>query len=136
MTRVMVFGTFDMVHEGHIDLFRQAKKLADDVYLIVSIARDKNVEKIKGARPKNPESARLSRVKKSELVDEAMLGDLEGYMPHIRAAQPDILALGYDQDGEYVENLARDLREAGLDTKIVRLRSHRPEMFKTSKLQK
>ena len=39
----MVFGTFDGLHKGHINFFQQAVKLAKNSYLIVSIARDKNV---------------------------------------------------------------------------------------------
>ena len=38
MTRIMVFGTFDMIHAGHEDLFRQARALAKEPYLIVSVA--------------------------------------------------------------------------------------------------
>ncbi len=55
MTRIMVFGTFDMIHEGHADLFRQARALASDPYLIVSVARDAVAQRIKGNRPRHSE---------------------------------------------------------------------------------
>ncbi|HEY4500387.1 MAG TPA: adenylyltransferase/cytidyltransferase family protein, partial [Candidatus Paceibacterota bacterium] len=48
MKRVMVFGTFDILHPGHLYFLRAAKKLGD--YLIVSLARDVNVRKIKGRK--------------------------------------------------------------------------------------
>ena len=41
----MVFGTFDGLHKGHLNFFKQAKKLAQKSFLIVSIARDLNVLK-------------------------------------------------------------------------------------------
>ena len=132
--RIMVFGTFDMIHEGHADLFRQARALAPDPYLIVSIARDASVARIKGNPARHSEAERLERVRAQPLVDKAVLGDEVGYIPHIIAAQPDIIALGYDQEGEYVESLARDLKEAGHSPRIVRLEAFRPETYKTSKL--
>ncbi len=134
MTRIMVFGTFDILHEGHVDFLRQARSLAPDPYLIVSVARDVSVARVKGARPRHPENGRLAAVVRHELVDEGVLGDLEGYIAHIRANMPDIIALGYDQEGEYVENLEKDLQEAGLSTKVVRLAACKPEVYKTSKL--
>lgn len=136
MTRIMVFGTFDMVHPGHVELFRQAKKLAPDAHLIVSIARDVNAARVKGASPRKSENERLALVRECEDVDEVVLGDVEGYVPHIREAQPDIIALGYDQEGEYVRKLEDDLKVAGLKIQIVRLKAHMPEIYKTSKLQK
>src|SRR3989338_2901486 len=135
-TRVMVFGTFDMIHGGHADLFRQARTLATDSYLIVSVARDEVVTRIKGTKPRNSEGARLATVKKNELVDEAVLGDASGYIGHILTNMPDIIALGYDQDGEFVENLEKDLQIVGLKTRIVRLVAHKPELYKTSKLSR
>lgn len=134
MARIMVFGTFDMVHEGHEDFFRQARALAPAPRLIVSVARDKVVERIKGIKPRNEEEARRAAVAEHELVDEAVLGDEEGYIRHIRANTPDVIALGYDQGGEFVENLERDLKGAGLSTKIMRLKAFKPELYKTSKL--
>lgn len=68
-------------------------------------------------------------------VDMAVLGDEEGYVPHITRERPDIIALGYDQAGEYVENLAQELAIAGLHPQIVRLEAHQPEVYKTSKLR-
>lgn len=134
MTRIMVFGTFDMLHEGHLDLFRQARELSDDPTLIVSVARDSAVQRIKGAAPRRSELQRLDLVRSCDLVDDAMLGDEVGYMHHIRAARPDIIALGYDQEGEYVARLEQDLAEAGLKTTVVRLHAHEPHVYKTSKL--
>lgn len=133
---IMVFGTFDMIHEGHADLFRQARALAPNPYLIVSVARDKIAQRIKGIKPKNSEEVRRATVAEHGLVDEAVLGDKEGYIWHIRANTPDIIALGYDQEGEFVENLEKDLRKAGLKTHIVRLAAFKPGLYKTSKLSR
>ena len=134
MTRILVFGTFDMLHEGHLDFFRQARSLAEKPHLIVSVARDASVARIKGAPPRRTESERLVLVQGSEFVDEAVLGDESGYVEHIRRAQPDIIALGYDQSGEYVEHLEADLTRAGIGAKVVRLKAFEPEKYKTSKL--
>jgi FAD synthetase len=134
MTRIMVFGTFDMVHEGHADFFRQARELAQDPYLIVSVARDGIVRRIKGAHPRRSEAERRALLERNTLVDEVVLGQEAGYVEHILEAKPDIIALGYDQEGEYVERLERDLMSAGIRPRIVRLKPFKPEEFKTSKL--
>ena len=134
MTRIMVFGTFDIIHPGHEDLFKQARSLAEDPHLIVSVGRDEVEERIKGFRPRNSEEVRRAVLALHPLVDEAIVGDTEGYMEHINMARPDVIALGYDQRGEYVDTLERDLATAGLHTKIVRLEAHKPEEYKTSKL--
>lgn len=132
--RIMVFGTFDMIHEGHVNLFKQARELADDPYLIVSVARDEVVTKIKGTKSRHPEKSRLRVVSEHPLVDKAVLGDEVGYIRHIRTNMPDIIALGYDQEGEFVEHLEKDLREAKMKTRVVRLGAFKPEVYKTSKL--
>ena len=134
MTRIMVFGTFDMIHEGHADFFKQARLLAPNPHLIVSVARDSSVARIKGGIPRHTESERLSMVAASSLADETVLGDELGYINHIALQMPDIIALGYDQEGEYVEHLEKDLRDAGMKTRVVRLTAFKPEVYKTSKL--
>lgn len=130
----MVFGTFDMLHEGHLDFLRQARALASVPHLIVSIARDSAVTRIKGAKPAHTELERMALLEANELVDEVMLGDETGYVGHIQQAAPDIIALGYDQKGEYVDRLAGELDAAGLHPNIVRLKPFKPEIYKTSKL--
>ena len=134
MTRIMVFGTFDMLHPGHEDFFRQARALAPDPYLIVSVARDSAAARHRAAGPRHSEEERAALVRAHELVDEVVVGDEAGYINHIMAARPDIIALGYDQTGEYVEHLERDLTTAGLKSKVIRLQAFQPETYKTSKL--
>ena len=63
--KIMVFGTFDGLHEGHLNFFRQAKKLSPGALLIVSIARDRNIKIIKGRASKFTERERMILVKKS-----------------------------------------------------------------------
>jgi len=133
-TRIMLFGTFDMIHEGHEAFFREARSLAPEPFLIASIARDASVLRIKGRLPRNDEDVRRRAVESHLLIDRAVLGDAEGYVPHIVAEDPHVIVLGYDQEGEYVVHLAKDLARHGLTPRIVRLSPHQPDIFKTSKL--
>lgn len=133
--KIMVFGTFDMIHKGHEDMFRQARSLAAEPHVIVSVARDSAALRHRGFLPQNDEEARRARLAAHELIDEAILGDEEGYVAHIVRVNPDIIALGYDQTGEYVEHLEEELARAGITPQIVRLSPFQPDMYKTSKLR-
>lgn len=128
--KIMVFGTFDGLHRGHLDFFKQAKRLAPGAYLVVSVARDRNVLDIKGRLPKRREKERLGAVEKSPLVNKAVLAGLREHLPHILRERPDIIALGYDQKA-YIKNLKKDLSERGLEVKLVRLLPFRPDIYKS-----
>jgi FAD synthetase len=131
--RILVFGTFDILHPGHENFFRQARKLVNHPFLIVSIARDANVKKIKGKKPIHSEKLRLQKVKQHPLVDKAVLGELKDYIGHIIELKPDLLALGYDQTA-YTEGLADKLFVKGNKVPIVRLKAFKPKRYKTSLL--
>lgn len=124
-----------MIHKGHEDMFRQARELASAPYLVVSVARDSAARRHRGFAPQNNEEVRRAALAAHDLVDEVVLGDEEGYITHIAHVNPDIIALGYDQGGEYVEHLEEELARSGLAPVIVRLKSFQPEIYKTSKLR-
>ena len=132
--RIMAFGTFDGLHAGHLDFFRQARNLDQSAFLIVSIARDKNVFKIKGDYPIKNEKTRFSLVKKCKLVDKVVLSGLKNHIPHIAKERPDIIALGYDQK-EYIKNLKKDLKTKGLNVKIVRMKPYKENIYKNRLLK-
>ncbi|MBI2631018.1 adenylyltransferase/cytidyltransferase family protein [Candidatus Nomurabacteria bacterium] len=132
--RIMVFGTFDGLHEGHLNFFKQARSLARDPYLIVSIARDKNVFKIKGKHSHNSEKVRMLLVKKSNLADKVVLSGVKNHIPHIVKEHPDIIALGYDQKA-YVKNLKKDLKAKNLSVKIIRLKPYQEKIYKNHLLK-
>src|SRR3989338_6273886 len=131
-SKIMVFGTFDGLHKGHLDFFKQARKLALEPFLIVSIARDKNVFKIKGKFPFFNEEKRMALIKKSKLVDKVVLSGIKNYLPHIIKEHPGIIALGYDQNA-YVKNLKKDLKNKGKGNKlvkVVRLKPYKHTIYK------
>ena len=135
-TPIMVFGTFDGLHKGHLDFFKQARRLSENPFLIVSIARDLNVKRIKGRSPSKGERARMIEVKKIRLVDKVVLGGNRNYLSHILKEKPEIIALGYDQS-EYTDNLKKELADAGLkNIKIVRLKKYYPNLYKSSIITK
>jgi cytidyltransferase-like protein len=133
-TKIMVFGTFDILHKGHLNFFKQARKLSRNPFLIVSVARDINVKKIKGVFSIKKEKQRLAEIKKCLLVDRATLGGVKNYIAHIKKQSPQIIALGYDQKA-YVKNLKADLKTAGINAKIVRLKAFYPKVYKSSFLK-
>ncbi|MFA6257337.1 MAG: adenylyltransferase/cytidyltransferase family protein [Candidatus Paceibacterota bacterium] len=131
---IMVFGTFDGLHLGHLNFFKQAKALAPKGFLIVSIARDKNVFKIKGQWPILKERQRVALVRQSGLPGRVVLGGLRSHLPHILKERPDIIALGYDQR-DYVKNLKKDLKEKRLLVKVVRLKPYKEKIYKNAILK-
>ncbi len=130
-SKIMVFGTFDGVHAGHLHFFREARRLSTHPFLIVSIARDANVRRIKGKRPRFGEKKRAALVKKTGLADKVVLGGLKNHIPHIIKERPDIVALGYDQKA-YVKNLKKDLALAGLPVILARLSPYKEKKYKNS----
>lgn len=122
---VLTFGTFDVFHEGHKYKLREAKKLGDK--LVVIVARDKNVEVLKGRAPQDNEQVRLANVQDFEAVDEARLGyeEWEQRLQVLEDVQPSVIALGYDQKGTIPEG----------PWEVVRLEAYKPEIYKSSLLR-
>lgn len=118
MVRVMATGVFDLLHPGHIQYLSEAKKLGDE--LVVVVARDTTAERFKH-RPILPEAQRLQMVAALKPVDRAMLGNEGNIYEILTEIRPDVIALGYDQvhnEGKILE----ESRARGLpETKVVRL---------------
>jgi len=133
MKKVIAFGTFDIFHEGHKNYLAQAKKLGE--YLIVVVARDETVLRIKSEWTKNSEEERLEVVRENGIADEVVLGSLENKYAVIEKYRPDVIALGYDQRVNLLE-LTERLKNLKLKAEIVRLESFEPEKYKSSKLRK
>jgi FAD synthetase len=131
--KVLVFGTFDMVHPGHISLFREAKKLGD--HLTVVVARDRTVEELKGRKPKINENERLEHVSELSLVDKAVLGNSHDKYAVVEKTRPDVICLGYDQIS-FTEELEAELKKRRIKAKIVRLKPYKEDMYKSSKLNR
>ena len=131
----MVFGTFDGLHAGHLNFFKQARDLIPGSLLIVSVARDKNVKKIKNFFPILNEKRRISLIKKSKMADRVVLAGLNDHIPHIIKEKPEIIALGYDQKSFYLKNLKKELQNKGLAVKIVRLQPYKEKIYKNHLLK-
>lgn len=132
MKKVMVFGTFDILHPGHLNFFKQAKKYGD--YLIVVIGRDETVKKIKGRTPKHNENKRVRQVEKIGLANKVAPGYLKDPYRIIQEYKPDVICLGYDQNF-FAGGLSQALKKIKLKTRIVRLKPYKPHLYKTSKLR-
>ena len=128
MTTVICFGTFDVLHLGHLNYFQQAKKFAD--YLMVVIARDKNTNK----KTLFNENERLELIKNLSIVDEAVLGDLDDQFKIITKKQPNFICLGYDHPIQE-EKLQKELNKFNINPKIIRTKAFHPEKYKSSKIK-
>ena len=128
---VMVFGTFDLLHPGHLNFFRQAKEHGKK--LIAIIARDETVKTIKGNYPEEDEQTRLQNVKSANDIDLASLGNRNGNKFNIiKDHMPDIICLGYDQEVDII-SLKKFLASESI--KIIRLKPFKPDIHKSSKLK-
>lgn len=129
MTKVMVFGTFDILHPGHEHMLKEAREYGD--FLLAVVARDKTVCAVKERPPVNDENTRLRNLRKLGIANKVILGCLGDKYQTVRREKPDIVALGYDQKA-FVDKLAEALLP---HARIVRLSPFRPDIYKSSKLR-
>jgi FAD synthetase len=132
MKRAMVFGTFDIIHPGHRSFLRQARKKGR--WLIVSVARDEFIRKVKGRDPVHTEQERITQLLETGLVKEAYLADEQiGTYSTVQRARPDVICFGHDQDA-LKKNLLAWMSENNLHIPTWTLKAHKPHRYKSSKI--
>lgn len=126
MTRVIAFGAFDPLHEGHKDFLRQAKELGD--HLMVVVAHDSAIRAHKGREPHSSEEERMSAVRALPFVDEVILGREAVNQYHLLGEiEFNIVALGYNQKPSD-EEVREELDQRGKrQVKVVRLKAYHPQ---------
>lgn len=100
MVKVITYGTYDLLHYGHIRLLERAKALGD--YLIVGITSD-DYDKTRG-KINNQQSLieRIAAVKATGIADEIIVEEYEGQkIDDIRRHEVDIFTVGSDWEGKF-----------------------------------
>lgn len=127
---VVVFGTFDGIHDGHRAFLRDARKLGDR--LIILVAHDKVVRQLKKHPPKRTLGERIKALVAEKIADEVVAGDeVLGTYSVAKHYRPEVIALGYDQ-----KNLKGDLESSrkkfDWEFEIRIIPPHKPEEFHSS----
>ncbi len=132
MKKIMVFGSFDGIHDGHRAFFKEARSHGD--YLIAVLAQDHIIEHLKGRAPKLNLTERFEHLNKEDGVDEVVIGDKElSAWEVVQKYQPEIIAVGYDQT-LLREDLEKHLVRLGVQPDIKVMSAYEPDIYHSSKL--
>jgi len=100
MKKVITYGTYDLLHEGHVNLLRRAKALGD--YLIVGVTND-NFDRERGKlNVRNNVLERVEAVKALGIADQIIIEDYVGQkIDDIQKYGVDIFTVGSDWTGHF-----------------------------------
>ena len=100
MKTVITYGTYDLLHQGHINLLRRAKELGD--YLIVGVTSD-SFDRSRGKlNVRNNVLERVEAVKATGYADEVIIEDYLGQkIDDIQKYNVDVFAIGSDWEGKF-----------------------------------
>ena len=100
MIKVITYGTYDLLHEGHIRLLERAKALGD--YLIVGVTSD-DFDRSRGKiNVKQSLTERIEGIKKTGLADEIIVEEYEGQkIDDIQKYGVSIFTVGSDWEGYF-----------------------------------
>jgi len=100
--KIIVNGTFDILHRGHIELLEYAKGLGE--FLLVCIDTDRRVKELKGeSRPVNSQRDRAFMLQGLKCVDAVWTFDSEEDLERIcEMYQPNIMVKGSDYEGKRI----------------------------------
>ena len=100
MKKVITYGTYDLLHQGHINLLRRAKALGD--YLIVGVTND-NFDRERGKlNVRNNVLERVEAVRATGFADQVIIEDYVGQkIDDIQKYDVDIFAIGSDWEGKF-----------------------------------
>jgi D-beta-D-heptose 7-phosphate kinase/D-beta-D-heptose 1-phosphate adenosyltransferase len=100
--RVIVNGTFDILHRGHIEMLNFAR--SQGTYLLVCIDSDRSVRELKGeSRPINNQEDRKFALDNLKCVDAVWIFDTQAELEHIcKVYNPDLMIKGSDYYGKKI----------------------------------
>lgn len=100
MKKVITYGTYDLLHQGHVNLLRRAKELGD--YLIVGVTND-SFDRDRGKlNVRNNVLERVEAVKATGYADQIIIEDYVGQkIDDIQKYGVDIFAIGSDWEGKF-----------------------------------
>lgn len=100
--RVIVNGTFDILHRGHIEMLNFAK--SQGTYLLVAIDSDREVRELKGEqRPVNKQEDRKFALDNLKCVDAVWIFDTQEELAHIcKLYKPSLMVKGSDYRGKKI----------------------------------
>ena len=127
--RILCAGSFDGLHLGHVEYFKQAKRLGKKVIVVVS--SDENYMKRKGFPPLHSQDERMKVLAQIKLIDEVVKGSKGNILDVVKKISPDAILLGYD-DHNKEEELKSKLKEAGLEIEIIRAEPYEEKRLKSS----
>ena len=118
-------GVFDIIHPGHINTLKQAKKLGN--VLVVVVATDATAIKMKKRKPLHSQDQRQELVRSLVMVNACVIGDEKDMFNTVMRITPDVIALGYDQTHQesYVKEGCKRVK---IDAKVIRLDVTEPDM--------
>ena len=103
MKKVFISGCYDILHGGHIQFFREARALGDQ--LTVCFASDKVLWEHKKRRSSIPQDHKMALIAALDMVDQVVVGDYNelglDFKEHFLKIQPDVLAV--TEDDQYAE---------------------------------
>jgi D-beta-D-heptose 7-phosphate kinase/D-beta-D-heptose 1-phosphate adenosyltransferase len=102
MKKIIVNGTFDILHQGHIRMLNTARSLGD--YLLVCIDTDRRVKELKGdSRPIFDQDHRKAMLSNLKAVDQVELFDSTEELETIfKLYEPDLMVKGSDWKGKSI----------------------------------
>lgn len=100
MKKVITYGTYDLLHHGHLNLLRRAKELGD--YLIVGVTSDSYDRDRGKLNVRNNVLERVEAVKNTGYADEVIIEDYIGQkIDDIQKYNVDVFAIGSDWEGKF-----------------------------------
>jgi len=94
MSIVLVAGTFDIFHLGHLYFFKEAKKHGKELYVIVA---SDLITKRNGKKTIHSQRERAEIIKGLKIVDKVIMGNEKNILSSIKKVDPNIVCIGYDQ---------------------------------------
>lgn len=100
MRKVITYGTYDLLHQGHINLLKRAKALGD--YLIVGVTNDSFDRERGKLNVRNNVLERVESVKSTGFADQIIIEDYVGQkIDDIQKYDVDVFAIGSDWEGKF-----------------------------------
>ena len=129
---VLVFGTFDLLHPGHISLLTSAAAYGQ---LIIALTPDKLCVQYKGQLPIHPYAEREQRLRRLPIVTNVVPSDhIPNSFTILDRMRPRTIVLGYDQ-GALTDAIGQRIKALRLSCNIVQAAPYRSEVYQSSYLR-